>query len=180
MKNRNVDGAGVEFHSLMDAIDQKAEREAEAIAWMDEELGIPEPRTMFQLRQEIPITKDCRYPTSAAIRTNDKIHRATTPELVNWIVSATFYKYVCTAEQRARRSLNQQRRILLARRVQSCGQKLIPFDYAMKIGQVSERALHRAIQQGNVLRVKQNGIVMVDVASFRAYTSTRKIHCKAH
>lgn len=167
------------FAGNLDAYDLQAEREAAAITWFAEEVGMPEQPPLFvkRRRQQI-VYVHCRYPMAASLRFTNKLQRATVAQLVNWSVTAKFDRNFCTAKDRARRALNKDRRLLLARQIQTCGEKLIPFRFAMKLGQVSQRAMHRAIQRGIVLRTIQNGQVMVDVASFRDYTAKRRIYAK--
>lgn len=155
-----------------DAIDELASRQAQALEFFEEELEIERPLPLFQRRQHIPITKNCRYAMAASLRVNAKLASATVPQLVQWEVAPRME--ITTAEDRAARRIARAQRQAVLNKLREHPAEYVPFREGMRLAGLSQRTLHKGTQRGLVRRSVISGQICVNVADLHRFATSRK------
>jgi hypothetical protein len=96
-----------------DAYDLAAEREANALAFLDEELEVHADVPAFEQRLAEPVIRDYRYNRVASYKAHERIERHYKARLAGHRSTYTFDREICTRADRARRKLRKERRKLL-------------------------------------------------------------------
>jgi hypothetical protein len=153
-----------------DAFDLEAEREASALAFMENEIESGDAHIpTFEQRLTTPLVRGYRYNRIASYKAHERIDQHYKARLAGQPSRYTFDREICTQADRARRELRQQRRKLLLAALERIDAEWVPVAEAQQLVDAAERTLFTAMLAGRLRKQMVNRRTFVSVEDLRTY-----------
>lgn len=135
-----------------DELDLAAEREAAAVAFLEEELDIRGSNVpMFEQRlAQQPVIRNQRYNWVKSCRAHQKIEDHYRKRLAGESSTLVQKLDITTNGERHRRQLRHEQRKLLLAALEGMQQQWVPFPMALQLVDCAARTMHRAMMEGRL------------------------------